>query len=151
MSNFTSVLGHTPGEWLFGSRIEGDGLSFPSVEGSEPLRWPPRDPYENLRESWAREAEMDMHRSRYPPYHPKYQALDAQDNADEDDEVPLEELRRRNVRIRRGSEGFEVRPTGLSPSSSEEESQEELQGPDEDWDTLFEKRKTLYDSGSDDD
>lgn len=153
VTNFTSILGHTPGEWLFGSGPSGDGLSYPSITGTEPLRWPPRDPYENLRDSWAREAEIQ--RSRYPPYHPKYQALDAQDEEDEEDEVPLAELRQRNVRIRRGSEGFEVRPNGVhtpSEEGEENEAEDRQDGSLEDsWEELFDKRKALYDSGSDDD
>ena len=147
LTNFTSILGHTPGEWLFGGKGSGDGLSFPFVLGTEPLRWPPRDPYENLKESWAREAEIPA--TRYPPYHPAYQALDAEEN--EDDEVPLAELRKRNVRIRRGSEGFEVRPQMFGSSDEEEEGEEPEVLPEENWDELFEKRRALYDSGSDDD
>jgi palmitoyltransferase len=111
------------------------------------MRWPPRDPYENLKESWARESQIQ--RSRYPPYHPAYSALEAE--ADDDDDVPLAELRQRNVRIRRGSEGFEIRPHGLDTSDDDEASEQD-EAPDENWDQLYDKRGTaLYDSASDDD
>lgn len=103
----------------------------------DPLRWPPRDPYDALKESWEREAAAAnaVRKSRYPPYHPSYSALDAEDDDGEnrygdipdryddddggpedkgdEDDIPLAQLRKRSVRLRQGSEGLEVRPRGI--------------------------------------
>lgn len=104
----------------------------------DPLAWPPRDPYDSLKQSWEQEAAKQPRKSRYPPYHPKYSALEAEDDNEEDDEdddnarnshsesendeddvendddIPLANLHTRAVRLRRGSEGFEIRPRGLT-------------------------------------
>jgi hypothetical protein len=149
------------------------------------LHWPPRDPYDLLRQSWEREAATSTGaappKSRYPPYHPAYSALDAQDeddedrlqnvyeddassDTDEDDDVPLSHLRQRSVRLRRGSEGLEVRPLGMGVGEFYEEKEDDNQdratnagqngaGSDSDWEELYDTRKgpTLYDSASEDD
>lgn len=85
-----------------------------------------------------------MQQSSYPPYHPSYSALEA---AEDEDDVPLAEIRSRSVKIRRGSEGFEIRPRGLTDSDEDEEAEE----AGSDWEELYEKRMALYDSASDDD
>lgn len=109
---------------------------------ADPLHWPPRDPYDSLKEVWNREAQVQQ--SSYPPYHPSYSALEA---AEDEDDVPLAEIRSRSVKIRRGSEGFEIRPRGLTDSDEDEEAEE----AGSDWEELYEKRMALYDSASDDD
>lgn len=74
-----------------------------------------------------------------PPYHPDYEL------EDDTDEVPLAELHTRSVRIRRGSEGFMIRPRVLEESDEDSEMEQES-----DWEELFEKKRTaLYDSDSD--
>lgn len=151
----------------------------------DPLRWPPRDPYDTLKQSWEREAASSnaVPKSRYPPYHPAYSALDAEDDEDGDryndiqrelndstseedgdDDVPLAQLRHRSVRLRRGSEGLEVRPRGMglgyidenTTHSSDEEDMLLESGAiarNSDWEELYDKRRevSLYDSGSEDD
>ena len=166
--NVAACLGTSPSEWLLWGNCEGDGLSYPSRPGTgaqvclstrflltfleEPYNWPPRDPYSLLRQSWEREAQVQ--RSRYPPYHPRYSALDAE--ADDDDEVPLADLRSRSVRIRRGSEGFEVRSHLASADVDDVPEIEELLESDQserssDWEELYQRRQHLYDSGSEGD
>ena len=70
-----------------------------------------------------------------------------QDSAEDEDDIPLAQLQTRSVRIRRGSEGFEIRPrstvTGQLSDSEDDESS---------WEELYEKKKhTLYDSAEDED
>lgn len=160
--------------------------AFPFLNSSiDPLHWPPRDPYDALKQSWEREAAAAnaIPKSRYPPYHPAYSALDAEDDEDEDryqdvarqrqhasssededdDDVPLSQLRHRSVKLRRGSEGLEVRPRGRgvgylddNPSQSSDEEVVEVDhaiAHGSDWEELYEKRRevSLYDSGSDSD
>lgn len=98
-----------------------------------------------------------MTKSRYPPYHPKYHAMEDEDEVgdyrEDDDDVPLAEIRQRSVRLRRGSEGFEVRPIGVIAdlSGSEEDAgrHESIDSDDSDWEELYQKRLALYDSESD--
>lgn len=85
-----------------------------------------------------------------PPYHPDYQAVTAVD--DDDDELPLATLQTRSVRIRRGSEGFEVRPRHGASDSDEESQISDATHIEEDagWEELYERKYSLYDSDSDD-
>ena len=65
----------------------------------------------------------------------------------DDDDVPLAHLAQRSVRLRRGSEGFEVRPAFHQDNEDSEGS--EPASDNTDWDELYERKAMLYDSGSD--
>lgn len=87
-----------------------------------------------------------------PPYHPDYQSLTAVD--DEDEDVPLAELQKRSVRLRKGSEGFEVRPVARYTISDSEEESSDTPSKQEfgsDWEELYDRKYALYDSESNDD
>lgn len=143
-----------------------------------------------MKQSWEREAAASnaISKSRYPPYHPAYSALEAQDDegenrygdqqpayryyspsedegeGEDDDDIPLSHSRQRHVKLRRGSEGLEVRPRGLGVGyvdedpldSSDDEGmlvERQENNRESDWEELYDKRQgpSLYDSGSDDD
>ena len=66
----------------------------------------------------------------------------------DDDDVPLAHLAQRSVRLRRGSEGFEVRPA--SRQDDEDSDSSKPASDSIDWNELYERKAMLYDSGSDD-
>ena len=94
----------------------------------------------------SREREAASQRSQYPPYHPKFHAMVATEG--DDDDIPLAQIRDRSVHLRRGSEGFEVRPR--ADFNSEEDSSDEEATSRSDWEEMYQRRQYLHDSGSDD-
>lgn len=165
VTNVTSILGASALDWLFTGKPSSDGLSYPSIEGTgdkaifreeaslscftDPANWPPRDPYDSLRDTWAWEAEQAALPAALDP---RLAALQAEDTASEvrlnDDDVPLAHLAQRSVRLRRGSEGFEVRPA--FHDDGEDSDSSEPASDNTDWNELYERKEMLYNSGSDD-
>ncbi|KAI0067973.1 zf-DHHC-domain-containing protein [Artomyces pyxidatus] len=138
--NIESVLGKNPLMWFCPTVPPGTGLKYQLAEGdniSPQESWPPRDPtavpnldhkfelppspwtYEDginpdLQPSSARQRAAAKRRkgvSAVPPYHPDYEdpGLDDHDSLQSSDEYD-EYDEERGVTMRRGSEGYEVRP-----------------------------------------
>ncbi|KAI6047901.1 DHHC palmitoyltransferase-domain-containing protein [Pisolithus marmoratus] len=133
--NITSMLGNNPLKWFCPSIPKGQGLKYElssgdSVESQH--SWPPRDPAiepfklpdspwtygngsvnpslrpssSNIREPYGRHA----YTSALPPYHPDYEESCSSrplQHSSPDSDPDLEGY---GVRLRRGSEGYEVRP-----------------------------------------
>jgi len=124
LRNIKAVLGARPLCWLWPQEMSGDGLSFDisaSIDASEQYNWPPRDTTEHLDHVISvRPSRLTGGRSKritVPPYHVHYnQSPSASSSTDGDsDELPVLSLARKRYqpRVRRGSEGLEVRPMSV--------------------------------------
>ncbi|KAJ7610808.1 zf-DHHC-domain-containing protein [Roridomyces roridus] len=127
--NIESVLGTNPWLWCWPTPAPGTGLKYKLTESDDieegAQSWPPRDPAEmhdgdpdnefTLPASpWTYEngsvnPDLQPRRrnngaSSLPPFHPDYQP-----DGDQDDEYD-ERIDTSRTRVRRGSEGYEVRP-----------------------------------------
>ncbi|CAK5264447.1 unnamed protein product [Mycena citricolor] len=136
--NIESMLGQNPWFWCWPTSPPGSGLNYDltendDAEADEQPRWPPEDPdfmprddrfklpdspwtYENgsvnpdLEPSnAARRRKLANGASALPPYHPDYRPADDTEASESSDEDEYRETGR-GVKIRRGSEGYEVRP-----------------------------------------
>ncbi|KAH7916458.1 zf-DHHC-domain-containing protein [Hygrophoropsis aurantiaca] len=136
--NIASVLGSNPLLWCWPTVPPGTGLKYQLSMGDgidAQHNWPPRDPtlndqqefklpsspwtYENgsfnptLRPNGTRlRSNRSQSTSSYPPYHPDYDDIDAVDarTPSPDSGTDYEEDGKDAVRVRRGSEGYEIRP-----------------------------------------
>ncbi|KAJ7070731.1 zf-DHHC-domain-containing protein [Mycena amicta] len=136
--NIDSILGKNAWLWCWPTRTPGSGLKYEITSSADSISdqesWPPRDPdtvhggdpnkdfslppspwtFENgsvnpnlqPSNSARRRTKANTGASALPPYHPDYQAAAAEEES-EDDEYYEDNSR---VRVRRGSEGYEVRP-----------------------------------------
>ncbi|WFD35641.1 protein S-acyltransferase [Malassezia cuniculi] len=110
--NVTSVLGPNPLLWFVPGPVPGNGLEFPtSVADPAQYLWPPRDP----RNRMAAPPEY-THGTAAHAMHPATTAaavaeVPGYDSSGSDDEYEQSDMPPgRHVRVRRGSEGYEVRP-----------------------------------------
>ncbi|KAH8835526.1 zf-DHHC-domain-containing protein [Flagelloscypha sp. PMI_526] len=133
--NIESVLGPNPWLWCWPTQTPGSGLRFEATsDEEEPQSWPPKDPSENYEfklpdSPWTYENEgvnpelrprrrrkplkNDDEHMELPPYHVDFDRNDSDESYEKDvessgDDEYYEDRPKRKVR--RGSEGFEIRP-----------------------------------------
>ncbi|KAJ7654834.1 DHHC palmitoyltransferase-domain-containing protein [Mycena rosella] len=135
--NIESILGPNPWLWCWPTITPGTGLKYKLTDSDDAEAheesWPPRDPaamhdgdpdkefvlpdspwtYENGSARRRRNGNGNGNgngASALPPYHPDYRPPNEYDSADEDDDEYRYADDSSKTRVRRGSEGYEVRP-----------------------------------------
>ena len=105
--NVTSVLGRNPLYWAVPAPLPGDGLDFPTCvpDRAAQFLWPPKDPRTRV------PVMMNGTRVKYHdrgidvPGYDSHESEEEDYGPDEVDDMPM-----RRLHVRRGSEGYEVRP-----------------------------------------
>ncbi|KAN0063216.1 Palmitoyltransferase [Thecaphora frezii] len=130
LCNVRAVLGSSPLTWCVPQKMHGDGLVFEVAEGIDPgaqYRWPPKDPTRPLHAAaagalpaWRTAAspftygegfnpQLEAELRRRTQYHQQQEEEEEEEESGSEistgsDDVPVA------ARVRKGSEGWEVRP-----------------------------------------